>query len=123
MNDVEFEPGDEVTYKPYAIPIKSGIDSIQVGSRGDGFNMFGEPDDRIFYKLKANYIGHSGTITTGTCIVESKHYLPSNWSVVLDKESEGLEDEVIETNLTLTEAEDLLCRMSNEGAEAYLREE
>lgn len=73
----EFQIGQVVTFKPYEKPCKCVVKGIQIGWRGDGRDMQGNEDSRVFYKLA----GEAVSLTTGKSIMDSELF--EAWTGVL----------------------------------------
>ena len=73
-NDIEFELGDEITYKPYETPMQCKVVGVDV-PKMPAINV--ESDPRIFYEVA--FIENdkiTGTVfsTSGLCIKQSKYF-------------------------------------------------
>lgn len=81
-NDIEFEVGDKVVYKPYEQAFKAVILEVD----NDGFMSWGVDDERIFYKIvyevprmkwgRRNESDFYEVESSSALIVDSKYYEP-----------------------------------------------
>lgn len=93
MNEPEFKVGDTVHYRG---AVDHPVDGIPATVREVWVGMFdpisfsGEPDDRIFYALRASRDPRNPRTRnviadcTGRCIVESALYVPPSRESILD---------------------------------------
>lgn len=73
-NDIEFEVGQRVTFKPYEKAIPAVVKAVDVPNMVLG--VPGGRDERVFYQLTGADSTALVTTSTGKSIVESKYYDP-----------------------------------------------